>query len=254
MAALNGVEYSGGPIGSGSAYSGQNLVTQIDSGRASVGAVPSPNQDLYLNDPIYRQAWDQSLQSHINQFGTGYTKHSDINAINDYVLSSITKNPNYKAPTQDAIGGSSGAGGGADYSAFYDSPDYKFTFEQGNKAVNAGLAARGLSNSGRAMKELTKYGQGAASTQLNTYRNALAAMAGVGQTTATNLGNLGSNTASQVGQNTQNAADARASGYLGSANAWSSALNSGAGTAAYMYGRGGVNRDVGNMVNNSGLF
>jgi len=95
----------------------------------------------------------------------------------------------------------SGAAGGStstpDYSAFYNSPDYQFTFGEGARAVNAGLAARGLSNSGRAMKELTRYGQGAASTQLNNYRQQLAQMAGIGQATATNLGNTGANTANQ---------------------------------------------------------
>lgn len=120
-----------------------------------------------------------------------------------------------------------------DYSAFYNSPDYQFTFGEGQRAVNSGLAARGLSNSGRAMKELTRYGQGAASTQLNTYRNALAAMAGVGQQTASNVGTQGMQTGQIVGQNTQSAADARASGYLGSANSWNSAINGAAGLGAY---------------------
>jgi hypothetical protein len=126
------------------------------------------------------------------------------------------------------------ANGEPDYSDFYNSPDYKFTFSEGQRAVNAGLAARGLSNSGRAMKELTRYGQGAASTQLNNYRNALAAMAGVGQTTGTNLASLGSQTGANIGQTYQNAADARASGYISRGNAVSGGINNAFGTYALM--------------------
>jgi hypothetical protein len=119
-----------------------------------------------------------------------------------------------------------------DYSEFYNSPDYQFTFGEGQRAVNAGLAARGLSNSGRAMKELTRYGQGAASTQLNNYRNALASLAGIGQTATNTTAAAGSNAAAGIGQAYQNAADARASGYLGTANAFNNALNQGTGLYA----------------------
>lgn len=120
----------------------------------------------------------------------------------------------YGMPQYGADGKQVAAAGPADYSAFQDSPDYQFSFDEGNRAVNAGLAARGLSNSGRAMKELTRYGQGMASQQLGNYVNRLAAMAGVGQTATTQTGNLGANAATNAGQTTQAAGDARASGYM----------------------------------------
>lgn len=106
----------------------------------------------------------------------------------------------------------------ADYSGFTDSPDYKFAFDEGSRAVNAGLSARGLGNSGRAMKELTRYGQGMASQQLGNYVNRLAAMAGVGQTATNQTGALGASAAQSAGQTTQAAGDARASGYMARAN------------------------------------
>jgi hypothetical protein len=120
----------------------------------------------------------------------------------------------YGMPQYGADGKQVAAAGPADYSAFQDSPDYQFSFDEGNRAVNAGLAARGLSNSGRAMKELTRYGQGMASQQLGNYVNRLAAMAGVGQTATNQTGNLGANAATNAGQTTQAAGDARASGYM----------------------------------------
>lgn len=132
----------------------------------------------------------------------------------------------------NAPGSGAGAGTQPDYSGFMESPDYKFALEQGTRAANSGLAARGLSNSGRALKELTRFGQGLASQQLNTYRNSLAALAGVGQTAGTNLASLGTQTAAGVGRSYENAADARASGYIASGNAISSGINNAYGTYA----------------------
>jgi hypothetical protein len=134
----------------------------------------------------------------------------------------------------NAPGSQTPGGDQPDYSSFYESPDYEFSLEQGLRATNAGLAARGLSNSGRAMKELTRFGQGLASQQLNNYRNSLAAMAGVGQTTGTNLAALGGQTAANVGNSYQNAADARASGYIATGNAVSGGINNAYGTYALM--------------------
>lgn len=105
------------------------------------------------------------------------------------------------------------------FARFRESPDYQFALEQGQRATDQSLAARGLTNSGRAMKELTRFGQGLASQQLNNYANRLASLAGVGQTSTTATANLGANAAARIGGATQDAADARASGYLGVGNA-----------------------------------
>lgn len=132
------------------------------------------------------------------------------------------------APQQEFQGGSK-TNPGDPYADFYNSPDYKFAFEQGNRAVGQSLAARGLTDSGRAMKELTRFGQGLASQQLGNYTNRLAALAGVGQTATTNLAHIGQNTANQIGGARQDAADARASGYLGAANAVNQGVQQGYG-------------------------
>ncbi len=207
LAALSGVDYS-----TSAAPGGQISRENFDS-EAYLQAHPELSDPKVWWQGTTKAGQLRDLYTHWTESGSDPTRFKYINAP-----------------------GTATAGGGSiapDYSAFYDSPDYKFTFGEGQRAVNAGLAARGLSNSGRAMKELTRYGQGAASTQLNNYRRQLAEMAGIGSQTATNLGNTGANTANQVGSNTQNAADARASGYLGSANSWNSAINSGASLGAY---------------------
>lgn len=123
-----------------------------------------------------------------------------------------------------------------DYSSFNASPDYQWTLSEGMKGLDRSAASRGRLYSGGYGEDLTRYAQGAASTQYNNYYNKLQSMAGQGQTQASQLGALGANYANAYGNNVQNAADARASGYANSANAWGSALNSVGGIASNYFG------------------
>lgn len=118
-----------------------------------------------------------------------------------------------------------------DYSDFYESPDYQFTFDQGTRAVEQSLAKRGLggaADSGAAMKSLTRFGQGLASQQFSNYRNSLAALAGIGQTATTTGASFGASTSSAVGRNIMAAGDARASSYLNTGAAVSNVADSAA--------------------------
>lgn len=109
-------------------------------------------------------------------------------------------------------------------------PGYGFRFNEGMKALNAQAAARGGLISGGALKAATRYGQDAGSQEyqaaFNRYQankasqlNPLQSLAGQGQTAA----NIMTGTAGQYGQNyannVNNAGSARASGYIGQANA-----------------------------------
>ncbi len=81
-------------------------------------------------------------------------------------------------------------------------PGYQFQMQQGLKALNSSQAAQGLTASGGALKALTQYGQGLASTNYqNTYNNAL-------QSYQTNFGNTlnGLGTLAGYGQNANNQA------------------------------------------------
>lgn len=61
-----------------------------------------------------------------------------------------------------------------------DDPSFKFRFEQGQKAAERSLAARGLLNSGNAAAELQAYGQSLASTEYgNQFERVLQGMTGV---------------------------------------------------------------------------
>src|SRR5690606_28167033 len=113
---------------------------------------PQMNNQLYQTDPIYARAWDRALQYHKDKYGVGYRHDSSATAINNRISQYIAEDPEYKSRLAQQQQ-TAARGAGPDYSDFYNSPDYQFAFDEGMRATNASLAARGLSGSGRAMKE-----------------------------------------------------------------------------------------------------
>lgn len=143
---------------------------------------------------------------------------------------------------------------------FKADPGYSFRMDEGMKALERSAAARGGLLSGGMMKGIQRFGQGLASDEytnaFNRYQteraaklNPLQSLAGVGQTTAqqvgqagqtmasnigqvsqtmgTNLGNIYASTANSLANNAMSGAAARASGYVGQTNALTGALNTG---------------------------
>jgi hypothetical protein len=113
---------------------------------------------------------------------------------------------------------------------FQADPGYAFRLSEGQKALERSAAARGGLMGGATGKALTRFGQEMGSQEyqnaFNRYQaerqarlNPLQSLAGVGQTAAQNLagqaGQFGSNLAETIGAGAQ----ARASGYMGAANA-----------------------------------
>jgi len=113
---------------------------------------------------------------------------------------------------------------------FQADPGYGFRFDQGQKALERSAAARGGLISGNTGGALQQFGQGLASQEyqnaFNRYQtersarlNPLQSLAGVGQTSVNQLGAAGQNYASGMGEALGAGAQARASGYMGTANA-----------------------------------
>lgn len=100
-----------------------------------------------------------------------------------------------------------------DFSSFKESPDYQFTFNEGQRALDQGAASRGGLFGGGNSRDTIKYGQGAASQQYGNFYARLQSMAGQGQTTAGGLGQLGAGMANQIGGYQNNSGQARASAY-----------------------------------------
>lgn len=121
---------------------------------------------------------------------------------------------------------------------FQADPGLNFRMQQGVNALERGAAAKGRLYSGAQGKALTRYGQDFGSNEFsnayNRFRldnsdifNRYASAAGIGQTAQNQLVQQGSNLASNVGNNMMGAANARASGYIGGANALNNALSQG---------------------------
>jgi len=117
-----------------------------------------------------------------------------------------------------------------DYNAMTADPGYAFRLSEGQRALDQSAAARGGLISGNALKAATRFGQQMGSDEYNSsfnrylaQRNAelnpLQSLAGVGQTTATNLGTMGAQNAANVGNLATSGAAASAAGRIGQTNA-----------------------------------
>lgn len=117
-------------------------------------------------------------------------------------------------------------------SAFYNSPDYKFSLKGGQEALDNSLAAKGGALGGNAIRASNEYGQGLATQNLTNYLTRIGALAGQGIQAGGVLGQIGAGTGSTIGATTNNLANnymaggtAEASGYLGTVKGINSGLN-----------------------------
>ena len=135
---------------------------------------------------------------------------------------------------------------------FYLSPDYQFRQSESARALTARNAALGIQDSGAAQKEALRYAGNLASGEYNNFANRLSALAGVGQTAATQQAQLGQNFANNFGNITQNNANNLASSYTARATNQNSALGNIAGIGVGLlnnfsntgYGYGGPPSDL----------
>lgn len=114
---------------------------------------------------------------------------------------------------------------GPDYSAFFKSPDYNFRLKEGLSAVQNSAAAEGGLYSGNALRGITDYGQGLASSSFNDYVKNQLALAGIG-TGATSQATQGAMaTGANIGNLLVDQGNARASGIIGQTNSISNLIN-----------------------------
>jgi Skp family chaperone for outer membrane proteins len=119
---------------------------------------------------------------------------------------------------------------------FQQDPGYGFRLAEGQKALEAQAAMRGGLISGNALRAASRYGQEMGSQEytnaFNRYQterqarlNPLQSLAGMAQTSVGQLGQAGQAMATGVGEAGMQAANARASGYMGGASALSQGLS-----------------------------
>jgi hypothetical protein len=145
------------------------------------------------------------------------------------------------APWRDA-GGKAITGGFAMLQPGYDytaSPGYQFRLDEGLRGVQNSAAAKGLLQSGGTLKGIDRYAEGLAAQDFNDQFNRYMAVAGGGQQ-ATQAGvAAGQQSANSIADLLTQAGNAKASGYMGSANAWSQGIGSAFNSIAGIPGIGG---------------
>lgn len=142
---------------------------------------------------------------------------------------------------------------------FQEDPGYGFRMQEGMKALNNSMAARGMGVSGANIKGALKYGQDLGSQEyqnaFNRYQvnrsnqlNPLQSLMGGAQTSANTLTDAAGNMGRTISENQLQAGNARASGYVGGANALTGALSSGFQAYTGMRSANSLN----SFLNNSG--
>ena len=117
-----------------------------------------------------------------------------------------------------------------------DDPGYQFGMAEGEKAINRNMKARGMYNSGAALKAINRFGQDYAGTKYNeafnrdqvsknAIYNMLAGQSGMGQSTASQVASMGMQNANQIGNYMLQGGNARAAGIVGGANSMIGALD-----------------------------
>jgi hypothetical protein len=142
---------------------------------------------------------------------------------------------------ENLFGTNNGGKGTPNYSAFDNSPGYKFSVQQGDTAIDRAAASSGGLYSTNTLGALSSYNTGVASTQYNSYVNQLLSMAGLGNAAASGVGAAATATGGEIGSNMNLAGSAAAAGTLGQANAFSNLLgsNTGFGSLLAGYANGG---------------
>jgi hypothetical protein len=121
---------------------------------------------------------------------------------------------------------------------FQADPGYQWRLQQGQQALERSAAARGGLLSGRAAKDMTNYAQGAASqeygnafnrfqTNRSNKLNPLQSLAGQAQTATNQIASDAGAYGANAGNTMMQAGNARASGYVGGANALNQGIGGG---------------------------
>jgi hypothetical protein len=187
---------------SAAVVAGGSLLSGYLGSQASANAADAMQQSAAMQAQVQRDIYNQTREDYAPWRQAGVSALGDLQSMLD---------PNY------------------DFTA---SPDYQWRFGQGVNALDKSAAAQGNLLSGRQLKAVTDFGQNIGAQEYNNRFNRLASLAGIGQSGVAGSAQAGQNYATGASNAYGNMGQARASGYLGQANAWGNAMNQGMG----MYG------------------
>jgi len=195
-----------------------------------LGNLMGLNSQATFNEDAYLKAHPEAQA---RMFNTGMSAYED--AMKQYGGAGSADLEQFFTRGQD-FGSMSKDFSMADYQ---QDPGYQFRLEQGAKALERAGAAKGAQLSGAQMKGLTDYNSGMASQEYGNAYNRfmqnrttrfgeLSNLAGLGQSSVGQTGQLGQNAATNMGNNLTGAANMSGAAGLAGANAMTGALNSAA--------------------------
>jgi hypothetical protein len=201
-----------------------------------------------LGDPISQQVSTLSGGALSSIAGIGNTEGMDgarsdmANATmeaNNYLKNAYDSQMGFAKPWEQA--GLAGLAGLQNFN-YQQDPGYQFRLNQGLNGINNSLAARGMANSGRALKALTGYNQDFASNEYqNAYNrnfNTMSALAGMGQNAYQNMGNWAGQYGQGAANNKMQLGQANAGYNIARGNQSKDLLGQGLGFAAKFLGLG----------------
>ena len=108
---------------------------------------------------------------------------------------------------------------------FTTDPGYNFRFDEGQRALERGAAARGGLLSGGFARKAIRYGQDYATNEFSNIYNRISNIAGLGQVSAQSGGNQAIAAGQGMGAAASDRAITSAYGQQGAANAWATGIN-----------------------------
>jgi hypothetical protein len=189
-------------------------------GGGLLGSILAPDFTHGLADPI-SAVYTEAKATKANAAGGG--------PVNDLQTGYQQYLANFKAPAAQTQ---------PDYSNFFASPDYQFRLRQGEQSVQNSAAAQGGLYSGNAGRALSDYGQGTAAGEFGNWFNRNAALAGIGQTATSQVGQGALTTGANIGNLLTNQGNARASGIIDQTNSMTNTINQ----LAQLWGSGAFGR------------
>lgn len=124
-------------------------------------------------------------------------------------------------------------------------PGYQFTRDQGLKATQSGYAARGLADSGGALKGAANYSNGLAQSNFGNYVGYLQNSANTGAGAAAQTGAFATQTGHDIASNTIGAGNAQAAAANATGNALVGGVNNALGGYLYSLNNGLINNNGG---------
>jgi hypothetical protein len=126
------------------------------------------------------------------------------------------------------VGGTAATGANGEtlpYGGFAASPGYQWRRDEALRAVDRGAAARGMRRSEATIQAERRVADGLASSEYENFANRLAGLAGIGQNSASQTGQMGIATGQGISQALMAGGNARASSYANTGSAINSGIN-----------------------------